>query len=129
MGDEAEFQKYLQVAAPPPPPPARAALASKTGDDDVFYLPKGKNASVAIGIPPFVPGSSGVVPTRLFLSSNGAAEFTWEKGVNSQDFHLFNIDYNRSPQEFGLSQLAEGQRAVQFVRGDNGANEVTAYWA
>ncbi len=95
----------------------------------MFYLPKGVNAAVTIGIPPFVPGSNGTAPTKLFLSSNAVASFQYEVGVNSQNFQPFQIDYDRSPQEFDLSLLAPGQSTVQFVRKDSGSNEVTGYWA
>lgn len=126
MGSAADMRKYLHVA---PPPPGKTHLASKTGDEDMFYLPKGAGAAVTAGVPPFVPGSNGVVPTKICFSSNAQAQFLWEKKINSQDFQPFNVDYNRSPQEFDLSQLAPGQRAIQFVRQDGGSNEVTAHWA
>jgi Glycosyl hydrolases family 25 len=130
MGTEAGLRTYLHGAPPPPPPPpAPGRLASKTGDDEMFYFPKGKDAAVTVGVPSYVPGSNGVAPTKLLVSTNAPAQFEWEKGANSGDFLPFNVDYQRSAQEFDLSQLAAGQGAIQFVRKDSGSNEVTGCWA
>jgi hypothetical protein len=127
MGTEAGLHDYFYGA--PPPPPASGHLASKTGDDEMFYFPKGNGAAVTVPVPPYVPGSNGTVPTKLLLSTNAPAKFKWENGANSGDFQELAVDYQRSAQEFDLAQLAEGQNAIQFVREDGGSNEVTGCWA
>jgi hypothetical protein len=130
MGDDAQFLAYFNTAPPPPPPPppAHAHLASMTGDDEVFYLPSGDNATVMVGIPEFVPGSSGVKPTALNFSCPSPVTLQWLKGGVAQ---ALLVDANRSPQALPLADLAPGQRAIHIMRAGNASENatlITCHW-
>ncbi len=114
--------------SPSPPPPSRSRVLFMNGDE-MFYLPIGDGAQVAVDIPLAVPQASGIFkpPVQLILNAHGIStvDLLWSnsKGLWQSE----HLDWNRDPTLVAIPTDATAVK-IRRAQGKTDPIQVTCSW-
>lgn len=119
----------IKPAPPPPPPPPKPSKVLTMNGDEMFYLPIGDGAQVAVDVPLAVVQADGTFkpPTQLVLNAQGISGISLQWAGAKGTWQDVVVDWNRTPT---LTVIPTGAAALKIRRavGKVDPVQVTCSW-